>query len=243
MSVVPSPPTMYPESYWLITAISHVITDTHKLVTVTTDVAVTLSMFYSPYGPYPEPRTKIVRGEPTDRDPHITFHPWGWIYQEEPRPVKVHTFIIPREEIPSEIWYYFIGGYFVYQVCPRCGYYPVLRDKTWMFYCRTCHNFFAFPIWFKCPICKSYDWRYGLWKNFRCPNCDLHGNVDDLKSVWESKSHSPFFHQVWVWCPIYDLIFHEPWSSTLPDMALIFFEPWSSSLPDFVLLWEEPWSR
>lgn len=236
------PPEDYPHSHWLITSLSHVIYDEEKIITCVTDRDEILTLYWNPYAPIKEPREKFRRGQATTRDPHLSFHPWGWIRQNEPGGVYTHTFTIPRNGIPSRIWYRFEGGTFVFRKCPNCNSTDFEPTSSWDRHCWDCYT--IFPLWppGNCPNCGSNRTSWGIQKGFLCNNCGERKHVDALKWDWKSKSCSPFFFQEWTWLPRQEIKFHEPWSSYIPDMVVLFYENWSLYYPQMEVRFHEPWS-
>lgn len=239
----PLPPQEpYPHAHWLITSLSHQIFDLEKIITCVTDRDEILTLYWHCYGPIPEPRVKIRRGQATTRDPHLSWHPWGWIRQNEPGDVYTHTFTIPRNGIPTRIWFNFQGATFVFRKCGNCNSTDFEASWTWDFYCLDCYH--IWPMWppKDCPLCGSNRKVSGHIEGYHCNNCGHRAHVDDLKWDWKSRSCSPFFFQEWTWLPLQEVKFHEPWSSYTPDMVVLFYENWSLYYPQMEVRFHEPWS-
>ena len=229
---MPSPPAVA-ESYglWLLLDLTVTIDPFYKVITAITDRPFIATLFWNCAAPVPEPRLRIRRGVQDWRDPHISWHPWGWVRQEEPGDVLVHTFILTAGYIPPCIWFRIEGGKWFELLCPECGSNQLHQEQHFSFHCWVCDYTWDYFSW-TCPNCgvtKGVTW--GIVVFTYCDDCGYHARPDDFKRHWHNLSYSPFFFEQWDWPPVLGCIFYEPWTyihPDPPDMYLLFKERWTS---------------
>lgn len=216
---------------WLLLDLTVTIDPFYKIITVTTDRSFIAVLFWNCVAPLQEPRLTMRRGVASWRDPHISWHPWGWVRQEEPGDVTVHTFILTAGYHPSYLWFRIEGGLWSELTCPDCESTNVQEFGTWSFVCYNC-GYIDNQFHWTCPDCGRHSGtHYSYHQHHRCLDCGHWDITDNFKLKWHNRSYSPFFFEQWEWPPVLGCIFYEPWTYIRPDppaMYLLFKDRWTS---------------
>jgi hypothetical protein len=172
MSPTPPTPLGYPPPHWLV--LSYNVTAEAELSTViiTTDVALHLGLFYSPFMPTLTDRQRKRRGQTYVRDKHWSFTPIGVMDQAEEGDTTTHTYYLPPWLAPGGVWLIFGHLYPTQFRCEVCGSTALVISVA---FTRSLVSSFFCSAWY-CPTC-NYVFRYNAPHN-----------------LTTSKSTSPFFY-------------------------------------------------
>ncbi len=200
----PPAPLASPAPNWLILTYAQADSAGFRVVTITSDVVLHLSLEYTPQEPLQSYRRRWRRGMGWIRDKHWSYFPVGLIAQDEAGETLTHTFRIPSHYCTTRLWLRFAHDYAAQYVCPVCGQ-TTLPQFNWLVINQEVKT---------------------LTTMFYCSVCDTGYTLGEIKNATTSKSTTPFFPVLPATSPE-NLIYFEsfyPW----PYNSLLYFEEFSS---------------
>lgn len=202
----PTPPTPLsdPPPHWLIEDYQSADMDGQMVVIIVSDVALHLSLEYTPQEPTQSYRLRWRRGMGWVRDKHWLFTAFGLIEQSEAGDTTTHTFYINAHQSSDRLWLRFAHDYAAQYVCPVCGQTTLPHLERWVV--QQSRSFFE--------------------TRFYCSVCNLTFPLTGIKNQSQSKSTTPFFPALPAYCP-YKILHFESWYQII-NLEELFFEEFSS---------------